>query len=54
MNIRGKKNRLPKKAKIEDVKVIHDCLDCEGCLCEDFCKEYEEQYFSESGDSLEG
>lgn len=44
-NIRGWKNHLSKKTKVIDVKEVHDCLDCEGCLCEDFCKEQEEEYF---------
>lgn len=29
----------------EESKELKDCFDCEGCLCEDFCKEQEEEYF---------
>lgn len=52
-NIRGK---LGKKEKMiekipfsEESKEIHDCLDCEGCLCEDWCKESEEEWFGKGG-----
>lgn len=34
----------------ESPKELHDCLDCEGCICEDFCKEQEERYFGKGGD----
>lgn len=51
MNMRGKKNPHPKKMPFdEEVKILKDCFDCEGCLCEDFCKELEEKHFGKEGD----
>lgn len=48
-NIRGKLGSsgitASKRAFNESPKELHDCLDCEGCICEDFCKEQEEEYF---------
>lgn len=26
---------------------LHDCCNCEGCICEDWCEELEEKYFGE-------
>lgn len=26
-------------------KELHDCLDCEGCICEEYCKEQEKINF---------
>lgn len=26
-------------------KELHDCFDCEGCICEELCKKYEEDNF---------
>lgn len=39
-----------KRAFNESPKELHDCLDCKGCICEDFCKEQEEKYFGKEGD----
>lgn len=37
---------LEKKIPFNEApKELHDCLDCEGCLCEDLCNEYEDEYF---------
>lgn len=27
---------------MDDEKTLHDCLDCEGCICEEYCKADEE------------
>lgn len=41
-NIRG----MMDSPKILDKdKELHDCLDCEGCICEEVCKKHEEEYF---------
>lgn len=46
-NIRGKKNLYPLKVPFDEPpKELKDCFDCEGCLCEELCKE--------EGDSFEG
>lgn len=29
-------------------KELHDCLDCEGCLCEEYCKEQEKINFPQA------
>ena len=47
-NIR--KSNFPRSYKaefvgIEKEKELHDCFDCEGCICEEVCKEYEEEEF---------
>lgn len=26
-------------------KELHDCFDCEGCVCEEYCKEQEKLDF---------
>lgn len=40
-----------RKAKLRVNAELHDCLDCEGCICEEVCKEQEEKYFGkEEGD----
>jgi len=53
-NIRGKNPYLSKKIPFgEEPKELHDCLDCEGCICEDFCREEDEKYFGREGDSFE-
>ena len=31
---------------MHDAKMIHDCLDCEGCLYEEWCKENDEKLHS--------
>lgn len=31
---------------MDEDKALHDCLDCEGCICEEFCKSDEEKTFS--------
>jgi len=40
-NIRGK--TYPQKKMMSDD--LHECLDCKGCICEEFCKEEQEKYF---------
>lgn len=47
VNIRGKAIVNPYKEKLpfDDIETLHECCDCEGCLCEDLCKE--------EGDSFE-
>lgn len=47
-NIRGKKNHYPLKVPFdESPKELNECCNCEGCLCEDLCKEYEDEHFKE-------
>lgn len=41
-NIRGKNQNWMKGKTTDD---LHECLDCEGCLCEEVCREYEEENF---------
>lgn len=31
---------------MDEEKTLHDCLDCEGCICEALCKEDDEKYLS--------
>ena len=31
---------------MHDERVMHDCLDCEGCICEEWCEEEDEKEFS--------
>lgn len=31
---------------INDEKELHDCFDCEGCICEELCKKYEDEHFT--------
>lgn len=31
---------------MHEEKTLHDCCDCEGCICEEHCKAEEEKYFS--------
>ncbi len=55
VNIRGKMGISQFKEKIpfddiEDIETLHECCNCEGCLCEDLCKEYEDEYFRKEGD----
>lgn len=52
-NIRGKRNPYPKKIPFDDVKELNECCNCEGCLCEDLCKEYEDEYLGKGGDMNE-
>lgn len=40
MEVNPYKEKLPFD---EIPKKLKDCFDCEGCLCEDLCKEYEEK-----------
>lgn len=42
-NIRGT-NDNPIILKNKE-KELHDCLDCKGCICEEYCAEQEEKYF---------
>jgi hypothetical protein len=30
---------------LQQDKELHDCLDCEGCICEDYCKEQDKLDF---------
>lgn len=30
----------------EEPKELNECCNCKGCLCEEICKKYEEQYFN--------
>ena len=41
-NIRGRSHKLPKKTWRSDSDGLHECFDCEGCICEDLCRKYEE------------
>ena len=50
VNIKGKKPRLSKQKWPEAPAELHDCCNCEGCICEDWCKELEEKYFGKEGD----
>ena len=29
---------------MDEEKTLHDCCDCEGCICEDWCEEEDKQY----------
>lgn len=31
---------------MDEEKTLHDCCDCEGCICEDWCKADDEKHFS--------
>lgn len=35
------KENLP----FDDIETLHECCDCEGCLCEEVCKEYEDNSY---------
>lgn len=50
-NIRGKMKVNPYKEKLpfDDIETLHECFDCEGCLCKDLCKKYEDE-FKKEGD----
>jgi len=43
-NIRGF-NHQKESPDWDITKELHDCLDCEGCICEEVCKKYEEEEF---------
>lgn len=30
---------------LQEEKELHDCFDCEGCICEEYCKEQEKINF---------
>ena len=32
----------------EPLKELNECCNCEGCLCEDLCNEYEDEYFGKA------
>lgn len=55
-NIRGKAkvNPYPNKLPFDDIETLHECCDCEGCLCESLCKEYEEENFTKKITKKEG
>lgn len=38
----------------DDVKELKDCFDCEGCLCESLCREYEDENFTKKNIKKEG
>lgn len=38
-------NQFKEKLPFDDIKTLNECCNCEGCLCEDLCKEYEDEYF---------
>lgn len=40
------KNKIPFD---EPTKELNECCNCEGCLCEELCKEYEDEYFGKEG-----
>lgn len=42
-------NPYPNKLPFDDIETLHECCDCEGCLCEDLCKKYEDE-FKKEGD----
>ena len=31
---------------MDDEKTLHDCLDCEGCIFEEYCKAEDEKVYS--------
>lgn len=41
-NIRGRGQKFPRKIRPSDSDGLHECFDCEGCICEDLCRKYEE------------
>lgn len=47
VNIREKMevNQFKEKLPFDDIKTINECCNCEGCLCEDLCKEYEDDNY---------
>jgi len=47
INIRGK-TRSPqvRNPSYDDEKELHDCFDCDDCLCEELCKKYEDKNFT--------
>lgn len=53
VNIRGKMgiSQFKEKLPFDDIETLHECCDCEGCLCEDLCKKYEDEFVEkEEGD----
>jgi len=38
-NIREKRFPIKYEAEFIKEKELHDCFDCEGCICEEVCKE---------------
>lgn len=42
-----------RKAKLRDNAELHDCCNCEGCICEDICREEDKIYFMEEGEQFE-
>ena len=51
-NIRGMKDSPIILNK--DDEALHECFDCKGCICEDVCKAYEEEYFGKKLPKKEG
>lgn len=43
-------NPYPNKLPFDDIETLHECCNCEGCLCEDLCKKYDDEYISKGGD----
>lgn len=33
----------------KQIKELHDCFDCEDCICEEYCKEQDKLDFPEIG-----
>jgi hypothetical protein len=57
INIRGRNLGPPGKVVIlkkKPTKELHECLDCEGCICEEFCREQDEKNFLEQYAQKEG
>lgn len=50
VNIQGKGNLHQNKVPFDDLKELHECCNCKDCLCEEICKEYEEEHFGKEGD----
>ena len=30
----------------DNEKTLHECINCEGCICEEYCRAEDEKYFS--------
>lgn len=43
-NIRGK-NPYPMKLPFDDLETLNECCNCDGCLCEEVCKKYEDDNY---------
>lgn len=47
-----KVNPYKEKLPFDDIETLHECFDCEGCLCKDLCKKYEDE-FEENSRTIE-